>query len=73
MPCGGIYPIEMETKNFIRKCYFCTKSEPIPRHFIEEFDDFIHAVCVPDFLKTSEGAIIINHRHDIYLSFEVES
>jgi hypothetical protein len=74
MPCGGITP----TKNsFVRdvvnepqKCYFCGK--PGACHFVEEWDAFIHARCVPAFLQTDEGKVIIDHGHEVYINFELE-
>jgi hypothetical protein len=74
MPCGGITP----TKNsFLRdtvaspqECYYCGKKGAL--HFVEEWDAFIHAVCVPAFLQTDEGKVIIKHKHEVYIDFELE-
>lgn len=65
MPCGGIYPIS-GTGN----CFHCNK--PGAHHFCEEWDCYIHARCVPDFLKGEEGIIVIHHKHDVILRFDLE-
>lgn len=74
MPCGGIYPAD--GRGFIQlpetgiHCYVCGK--PNARHFCDEWDCGIHARCVPDFLKSNEGKVVINHAHEVYLDFSLE-
>jgi len=68
----------MPTKNSVvryvavddNKCCLCRK--PGALHFVEEWDDFIHARCVPDYLHTDDGRCIIEHGHDVYLDFSLE-
>jgi hypothetical protein len=56
MPCGGIRPV---SDNGI--CWQCQKDGA--KHFCEEWDTFIHGVCVPEFLLTDEGKVVIDHGH----------
>ena len=65
MPCGGIFPIKKSGK-----CWVCDKSGA--KHFCEEWDAFIHARCVPKFLQTEEGQIVIDHGHLVSLNFAIE-
>jgi len=62
MPCGGIGPVLSRGR-----CFHCNKDGS--RHFCEEWDCLIHVRCVPDFLKTEEGKILIEHKHEVYLDF----
>lgn len=69
MPCGGIYPIkgtwvEPHTDNKAR-CFHC--DEPECTLWVEEWDAPIHRKCVPEFLKTPEGFVILDHGHMIEL------
>jgi len=41
-------------------------------HFCHEWDTFIHARCVPRFLASDEGQIVIEHKHTILLDFSIE-
>ena len=41
-------------------------------HFCHEWDTSIHARCVPRFLATDEGQIVIDHKHTILLDFSIE-
>jgi hypothetical protein len=63
MPCGGIYPDPNESGH---KCFHCHKEGA--DHFCEEWDGFLHGECVPAFLMTEEGRIVIAHGHDIFIS-----
>lgn len=63
MPCGGIYPDRNEAGH---KCFSCHKEGA--DHFCEEWDCFLHGECVPAFLATEEGKIVIAHGHDIFIS-----
>lgn len=73
MPCGGIYPISK--KSFKGKLPRCWEARH-PGHneiigfdaewsFVEEWDTYIHDICIDEFLKGPEGEIIISHGHDI--------
>lgn len=82
MPCGGIYPYDPDDSRDDRKtideflspghggCWVCSKGGA--KHFCEEWDTFIHARCVPSFLQTEEGQIIISHRHHVLIDFALE-
>lgn len=80
MPCGGIEPIERtteEAKTLKDKlpctqggCCVCSKGGAY--HFCHEWDTFIHARCVPQFLSSDEGQCVIKHKHVIYLDFSLE-
>lgn len=41
-------------------------------HFCHEWDTYIHARCVPVFLQTDEGQIVIDHGHEVILDFSLE-
>lgn len=41
-------------------------------HFCHEWDTFIHARCVPRFLATDQGQLVIEHEHTILLDFSLE-
>lgn len=81
MPCGGITPWSpldrLERPNpdegtpHTGVCWVCNK--PGAQHFCDEWDTYIHARCVPYFLETREGQVVIEHEHDVYLKFNVES
>lgn len=66
MPCGGIYPLSDDSG----ECFHCGKEGA--KHFCEEWDCFIHAICVLDFLKDKEGQIVIHHGHQVVLNFGCE-
>lgn len=73
MPCGGIYPINVSNLQSIEGsivnagaiCWQCSKNDPPPDHWCEEWDTPIHGTCVKEFLETDEGKIVISHRHEI--------
>ena len=62
MPCGGIYP--MEGRRGV-ECFYCEGRTPIPDHYCEEWDAFLHGKCVEPFLTTEEGKIVIEHGHEV--------
>jgi len=78
MPCGGIHPIDNDQLGTIREhldstqggCWVCSRGGAM--HFCHEWDTFIHARCVPRFLATDEGQIVIDHKHTILLDFSIE-
>lgn len=76
MPCGGIYPIKQlapDIRPIFEKpfpCWVCGKLDA--KHFCDEWDTPIHARCVPSFLQTEEGQIVIGHGHEIWLDFSIE-
>lgn len=64
MPCGGIHPLGWE--NPARDKYKCGQcGKPKPDCFVMEWDDFIHSECVPAFLETEEGKIVLEHKHEV--------
>jgi len=75
MPCGGIYPIEgtwvepyannATVDDRTNACFHCEK--PGCELWCEEWDAPIHKACVPEFLKTPEGQVILNHGHEVIL------
>lgn len=78
MPCGGIYPYSpldrgrsIDEPSHTGECWVCGKDGA--QHFCDEWDTYIHARCVPAFLQTREGELVIEHGHDVYLKFDVES
>ena len=52
-----------------RDCFACGKG--YAEHWLEEWDAYIHAGCVPKFLQTEEGAILIAHGHTILVDFDL--
>ena len=78
MPCGGIHPIDNDQLGTIRKhldptqggCCVCSRGGAM--HFCHEWDTFIHARCVPRFLASDEGQIVIEHKHTVLLDFSIE-
>lgn len=73
MPCGGIYPggpIPPPKTGYDFPCWVCRKSGA--QHFCDEWDTPIHARCVPTFLQTEEGRVVIKHKHTVYLDFSLE-
>lgn len=85
MPCGGIRPVdeslvtnktlELKTLNDQLEpedggCWVCGLGGC--RHFLEEYDTFIHAICALKFLQSTEGQIVIHHKHTIELDFNLE-
>ena len=71
MPCGGIYPIkgswvekvQKNTSEAGKACWVCQKGDC--DLFCDEWDTYIHSACVPAFLKTEEGAIVLTHHHSV--------
>jgi hypothetical protein len=77
MPCGGIVPMKggggtVRTKLSPNDggCWMCHRGGCL--HMVIEWDAYIHARCVADFLKTDEGACIIEHGHEVHLNFGLE-
>lgn len=78
MPCGGIHPIDNDLLGTIRErldstqggCWVCSRGGAM--HFCHEWDTFIHARCVPRFLATDQGQLVIEHEHTILLDFSLE-
>jgi hypothetical protein len=78
MPCGGIEPMSNPDGLTIKDklpptkggCWMCSRGGC--KHFCHEWDTYIHARCVPAFLKTEEGKIIMGHKHLVVLEFELE-
>jgi len=61
MPCGGINYFGGESD----ECWVCGKDGA--KHFCFEWDTFIHGKCVPDFLISDEGRIVIEHGHEVHI------
>jgi hypothetical protein len=78
MPCGGIEPIRPRGRGTIKEhlppteggCWVCNRGGC--HHFCLEWDTYIHARCVPTFLQTEEGQIVVLHQHRVVLDFELE-
>jgi hypothetical protein len=77
MPCGGIYPVkgswieQLPIGNNPPKCWQCqnsTSTSP-PDHFCDEWDCFLHSVCVAPFLLSEEGQVVISHGHEVLIHF----
>lgn len=76
MPCGGIVPIKHvlgtiqdELSPGRGGCWICDRGGCT--HFVIEWDAYIHAKCVPAFLQSEEGKIVINHGHTIHVDFSL--
>lgn len=71
MPCGGIYPLthhwaaQYLGNSAADWCFYCHKAEPLPTHFVEEWDAFLHGECIDAFLETREGKIVLEHGHEV--------
>lgn len=73
MPCGGIHPIPIDflqdgkPYSFDQKptCWQCNYSVDKYDLFCDEWDCYLHYKCVPSFLMTEEGRLVIEHLHDI--------
>jgi hypothetical protein len=72
MPCGGIYPMgdcamaaSMAAENGLSRypCWYCSK--PGSDLVLEEWDSVIHSACVPAFLLTEEGQVVLHHQHEV--------
>lgn len=81
MPCGGIYPgsplnqrgpgkLDEKLMPSDGGCWVCYKGGC--EHFCDEWDTYIHARCVPEFLQTEEGQCVIQHGHIVILNFALE-
>jgi hypothetical protein len=53
-------------------CFHCNRADPVPDHFVEEWDAFLHGTCALPFLLTVEGSVVIAHRHNVVIRLEVE-
>ncbi len=67
MPCGGIFPtndraVERGPLGIGRGCYHCAHGGLVD-HALIEWDAALHAACIPMFLKTPDGAIVLKHQH----------
>lgn len=38
-------------------------------HFCEEWDCFLHARCIVEFMQTTQGQMIIQHGHVVQIDF----
>ena len=67
MPCGGIYPIKGSWAEAFMKpempCWQCNKGGC--DLFCMEWDAVLHSTCVPAFLETDDGKIVLNHGHAV--------
>lgn len=78
MPCGGIYPLvkghpyeKLHGHSLNDNCFFCgEKIEKEDLVFCEEWDSYLHRACVPAFLKTPEGQVVLTHGHEVILYYE---
>jgi len=84
MPCGGIEPYSRNPNNNDPQdtiqhpldateggCLYCGRGGC--KHFVIEWDAFIHARCALKFLlETDEGKCIIAHKHTVVLEFDLE-
>lgn len=46
-------------------CWVCQK--PNAEYFCDEWDTFLHRLCIPKFLVSAEGQTVMNHGHAIYV------
>jgi hypothetical protein len=51
-------------------CWVCGRGGR--KHFCHEWDTYIHARCVPQFLLSEEGQCVIEHGHEVRLDFSLE-
>jgi hypothetical protein len=66
MPCGGIYPITNQFSKEARlQCLHCNKLGA--DHMVEEWDGFLHRNCIPAYLLTDEGQIVMLHGHEVVI------
>jgi hypothetical protein len=78
MPCGGIWPMAMGGGGYVNEvrqtidggCFICQRGGC--RHWIDEWETFIHARCVPQFLQTQKGKVVMAHKHTVILDFAIE-
>jgi len=70
MPCGGIFPVKGSWVEYYsihdlpHRCIYCDEIGGVT-HFCEEWDGFLHAQCIDQFLMTEEGKIVVEHGHEI--------
>lgn len=71
MPCGGIYLASSE-ETLEADCLVCGRKGC--RHYIEEWDAYIHARCAIRELNNpgSEVYVVLLHEHEVYLDFSLE-
>lgn len=64
MPCGGIRPL-LSRQSSHYPCWVCNLKDC--DLWCEEWDTPIHSRCVPRFLKTEEGKIVLDHGHGVQM------
>lgn len=62
MPCGGIFPGSLGGDP---TCWVCHKYGC--DLFCMEWDAVIHSECVPAFLETEEGQLVLEHGHEVII------
>jgi hypothetical protein len=62
MPCGGIFP-GYAGGTVDHPCWVCRKGGC--DLFCMEWDAVIHSACVPKFLASDEGQIVLDHKHQV--------
>jgi hypothetical protein len=69
VPCGGVYPIIPATHKNARcwQCGLTAAAKPLD-HFCDEWDTYIHRDCIPAFLATDEGRIVLDHGHEVWIA-----
>lgn len=72
---GGIAPIKGSPRKEKlppekRICCVCNKGDA--RHFCEDTQTYLHAVCAIAFLQSEIGKIVIQHGHHVHLHFRDE-
>jgi hypothetical protein len=78
MPCGGIYPVAgswiepgitatLDDSPDNTTCFQCDQPILDHAHFCEEWDCLLHRECIPAFLETDEGKIVLAHGHDVII------
>jgi hypothetical protein len=77
MACGGIYPwysgeakeMELQKVEAIhRNCWFCHQNNG--KHYVEEYQSFIHARCAVEFLTIDD--VVVEHGHQVLLDFALD-
>lgn len=65
MPCGGIS--DHWGEDVAGACFVCNgeKFKSPCTLFCEEWDCYLHYDCLPDFLVSDEGRLVIKHGHSI--------
>lgn len=71
MPCGGIYPVEVE--GMTEACFYCNKPLGDAALEVIEWDAFIHYRCLRPFMGTAEGEVIREHQHPIITEVDDQS